>query len=146
MARMAHPEAMTPHKKGPTRTAPPMMPASWWTAPRIRNYLLFGATGFVYMIASFWILRLAWALGSNPEAWASALSELSSPVAIFFNALLLVSVIFVGVRAFWGMMPKMQPRGGPLPVLPAAAVRGAICGLWAVITIFMVVVLTGRVF
>ena len=146
MAGAAHPEAMAPRKKGPTRTAPPMMPSSWWSAPRIRIYLLFGATGLVYLLAGFLVLRLAWALGSNPMAWQSAFAGLSNPLYVVFHLILLVSVLGVGIRAFVRMMPKMQPRGGPLPVLPPAVVRGAIVGLWAGITLFMVLVLSGAIF
>ena len=50
MARPAHPRAMAPSRPGATRTAPPQMPASWWSAPRIRKYLLFDATGVVYLL------------------------------------------------------------------------------------------------
>ena len=100
MAGAAHPEAMAPPKKGRTRTAPPRMPASWWGAPRIRTYLLFGATGIVYLLAGTVVLRLVWALGKGPEAWDAALSSLSHPLYLVFHALTLVSLIFVGVRAF----------------------------------------------
>lgn len=145
MAGAAHPEAMTPRKKGPTRTAPPMMPGTWWSAPRIRVYLLFGATGFVYLLMGFLVLRLAWALGRGPVAWEAALSSLANPLYILFHLIVLVSLIGVGVRAFGKMMPKMQPRGGPLPVLPPGAVRGVIYGAWAVVTLFMVLVLSGGI-
>ena len=146
MAGAAHPEAMAPRQKGPTRTAPPQMPSTWWSAPRIRTYLLFGATGFAYLLMGLLVLRLAWALGKGPIAWQAALASLSNPIYIGFHALVLVSLIFVGARAFGKMMPKMQPRGGPLPVLPAGVVRGVIYGAWAAITVFMGVVLAGGIF
>jgi len=122
------------------------MPASWWSAPRIRTYLLFGATGFVYLLMGLLVLRLAWALGKGPVAWQAALASLSNPLYIAFHALTLVSLVLVGVRAFGKMMPKMQPRGGPLPVLPAGTVRGVIYGAWAVITVFMTLALSGVIF
>jgi fumarate reductase subunit C len=146
MAGAAHPEAMAPRKKGPTRTAPPQTPSSWWSAPRIRTYLLFGATGAFYLLMGFVVLRLAWALGKGPEVWRATLSSLSNPLYIGFHALVLVSVVFVGLRAFGKMMPKMQPRGGPLPVLPPATVRVVIYGAWAVVTAVMVLVLSGVIF
>jgi len=37
----------------------------------------------------------------------------------------------------------MQLRGGPLPVLPANAVRAVIFGAWGAITLFLVLVLSG---
>ncbi|MDG2335917.1 MAG: hypothetical protein P8Q97_17020 [Myxococcota bacterium] len=146
MAGAAHPEAMAPPKKGPTRTAPPQMPESWWGAPRIRTYLLFGATGIVYFLAGTVVLKLAWALGTGPEAWDRALGDLSHPLYLVFHALTLVSLIFVGVRAFGTMMPKMQPRNGPLPVLAAGTVKGLIFGAWAALTVLLGLILAGKIF
>ena len=146
MAGAAHPGAMAPHQKGKTRTAPPQMPASWWSAPRIRVYLAFGATGLVYLLSGLLVLRLAWALGRGEVAWQAALASLSNPLYIAFHLLVLVSLLFVGLRAFGKMMPKMQPRGGPLPMLPATAVRGALYVVWAALTLFMVLVLSGGIF
>jgi len=143
MAGAAHPEAMSPRRKGATRTAPPQMPASWWSAPRIRTYLLFGATGFVYLLMGLLVLRLVWALGKGPDAWEAALASLSNPLYVLFHLLVFVSLVFVGTRAFGKMMTKMQPRGGPLPVLPANAVRAVIFGAWGAITLFLVLVLSG---
>ena len=146
MAGTAHPEAMAPPQKGPTRTAPPQMPGTWWGAPRIRTYLLFGATGIVYFIAGTVFLHLVWQLGKGPEAWETALSSLSHPAYIAFNALTLVSVIFVGVRAFGGMMPKMQPRTGPIPVLPAGTVKALIYGVWSLMALVICLILAGVLF
>jgi len=146
MAGAAHPEAMSPRRKGSTRTAPPQMPRTWWSAPRIRTYLLFGATGFVYLVAGLLVLRLAWALGKSPMAWQDAMSTLSHPLYVIFHVVTLVSLIFVGMRAFGKMMPKMQPRGGPLPVLAPNAVRGLIYGIWAAITLVMTLILSGVIF
>ncbi len=146
MAGAAHPEAMAPPKKGATRTAPPRMPGSWWGAPRIRTYLLFGATGIIYLLAGTVVLRLVWALGNGPDAWDYALGSLSHPLYLIFHALTFVSLIFVGVRAFGTMMPKMQPRNGPFPPLPAAAVRGLIYSVWALLTLLLSLVLSGKIF
>lgn len=141
--RAAHPEAMAPPKKGVTRTAPPQMPSSWWGAPGIRAYLLFGATGFVYFLAGTLFLRLVWNLGDGPEAWAQGIQGLSNPLYIAFNALTLISVIFVGIRSFGGMMPKMQPRTGPIPVLSAVAVKTLIYSIWAAVTVVLSLILAG---
>ena len=146
MAGAAHPEAMAPHTKPKTRSAPPRMPASWWSAPRIRTYLLFGATGFSYLLMGLLVLRLAWALGRGEQAWQAALASLSHPLYIAFHALVLVSLLFVGLRAFGKMMPKMQPRGGPLPTLPAPAVRGVLYSVWAALTLFVSLALSGVLF
>ena len=146
MAGSAHPEAMAPPKKGPTRTAAPRMPGSWWGAPRIRTYLLFGATGAVYLLAGMVVLRLAWALGQGPEAWQEALASLSHPLYLAFHGLTLVSLVFVGIRAFGTMMPKMQPRSGPFPPLPASAVRALIYGAWVALAGLLALVLAGKIF
>ena len=67
MAGSAHPEAMAPPTPGRTRTAPPQMPSSWWSASRIRTYLLFDATGIIYYMIGFLVLRQVWALGNGAE-------------------------------------------------------------------------------
>ncbi len=125
MGKPAHPEAMAPPKKGATRTAPPQMPATWWSAPRIRNYLLFDATGLVYLLAGFLVLRMVSALGKGEQAWDAALASLSNPLYIAFHAITLVSLIFVAVR-FFGLFAKAQPRDMPVP--PGPVLVG---GLWA---------------
>jgi fumarate reductase subunit C len=146
MAGAAHPEAMAPAKKGLTRTAPPQTPSTWWGAPRIRIYLLFGSTGLVYMLAGGVVWHLAWALGKGPDAWENALRGLSNPLYIGFHLITLVSLLFVGVRAFGTMMPKMQPRGGPLPVLAPGVVRGVIYGAWLAISLVLSAILAGGIF
>jgi len=145
VAGAAHPEAMAPPKKGSTRTAPPRMPSSWWGAPRIRTYLLFGATGIIYFVMGTEVLHLVWALGEGPGAWGIALSSLSHPLYMIFHALTLVSLVFVGVRAFGTMMPKMQPRDLPFR-LSDGAVRGLIYSAWAGLTLLLSLVLAGKIF
>ena len=109
----------------------------------MRAYLLFGATGLVYFLSGTLFLRLAWALGKGPIAWQEAMATLSHPLYLAFNALTLISLIFVGVRAFGVMMPKMQPRNGPLPVLPPATVKGLIYLIWALLTVLTSLILSG---
>jgi fumarate reductase subunit C len=122
------------------------MPASWWGAPRIRTYLLFGATGAVYFLVGTVVLHLAWALGKGPEAWSIALSSLSHPLYLAFHALTLLSLLFVGIRAFGTMMPKMQPRGAAFSPLPAAVVRALFYSVWAVLTLVLSLILAGKIF
>src|SRR4030042_5226789 len=108
MARPADPQAMTPSKPGSTRTAPPMVPDDFWTQPRMLKYLLFDATGIVYLLVGFVALRVVWALGSGPDAWAELMRQLANPVYVAFHAVALVSVVFVAVR-FFSLFPKAQP-------------------------------------
>jgi fumarate reductase subunit C len=139
----AHPDAMAPPKKGATRTAPPQMPSTWWSAPRMRNYLLFDATGIIYFLIGGLVLRLIWALGKGPEAWNAALSSLSNPIYIAFHALTLVSVIFVAVR-FFSLFPKAQPPSiGPLKPPPAPVIKGMLYVVWIGLTVGMSLILAG---
>ncbi len=145
MSQPAHPEAMAPPKPGRTRAAPPEMPSSWWSAPRIRNYLLFDATGFIYLALGFLAIRLLWALGSGTETWEMALLGLKNPLYIAFHALSLVSVIFVGVR-FFSLFPKAQPRDTELPMPPGPVIKGMLYGIWIVVTLALSAILAGGIF
>ena len=141
----AHPHAMAPPKPGRTRTAPPQMPSSWWSAPRIRTYLLFDATGIIYFLAGFIALRMIWALGEGPESWNAAMATLRSPLYIVFHAVALLSVIFVAVR-FFRLFPKAQPRDTGLPMPPGGVIQAMLYGAWIVVTLGIGVVLAGGIF
>ncbi len=141
----AHPDAMHPPKPGRTRTAPPEMPSSWWGSKRIRNYLLFDATGVVYFLVGFVAIDLIWALGEGPERWAEKLATLSHPLYIAFHALALASVIFVAVR-FFSLFPKAQPRDTGLPMPPAGVIQAMLYVVWIGLTIALSVILAGGIF
>ncbi len=145
MSRAAHPEAMAPPKNGPTRTAPPQMPASWWSAPRIRKYLLFDATGAVYLVIGFLILEVVWTLGEGRDAFNTKIASFSHPLYIAFHALCLVSVIYVAVR-FFSLFPKAQPRhlGAPMP--PDGVIKGMLYMAWLGLTLVLSLVLAGVIF
>lgn len=146
MAGPAHPDAMAPSKPGPTRTAPPQMPASWWSHPRIRNYLLFDATGIVYLLLGGVALRVVWALGEGPAVWDATIASLSHPAYVAFHVLGLLSVLFVGVR-FFRFFPKAQPpRIGPLKPPPAGVIQGLLYLAWVGATLLFSAILAGVVF
>ncbi len=146
MAGAAHPHAMAPSKPGPTRTAPPQMPASWWSHPRIRTYLLFDATGIVYLLLGLVALRVVWALGAGPEVWDATIASLSSPLYIAFHVLGLVSVIFVGVR-FFRLFPKSQPpRIGPAKPPPQLVILAGLYAAWIGLTLVFAFILAGGIF
>ncbi len=107
MAGPANPHAMAPPTPGPTRTAPPQMPSSWWSAPRIRTYLLFDATGIVYLLAGFVALRLVWSLGQGEEAYQAVLAGYSNPLYIAFHALTLASLV-QGAQEFYRFTPTAK--------------------------------------
>ncbi|MCH7866761.1 MAG: hypothetical protein IH881_03630 [Myxococcales bacterium] len=145
MAGPAHPDAMGPPTPGRTRTAPPEMPTTWWTAPGIRTYLLFDATGFIYVLLGFLAIRLIWALGEGPEAWNAAIETLKHPLYIGFHVLALVSVIFVGVR-FFSLFPKAQPRDHGIPMPPDFVIKGLLYAVWIAVTVAFSAVLAGVIF
>jgi fumarate reductase subunit C len=136
---------MAPPKKGPTRTAPPQMPSTWWTAPRIRNYLLFDATGVIYILIGLLVLRAVWSLGAGADAWNLVITQYTHPLYIAFHALTLVSVIFVAVR-FFSLFPKAQPRNmGPTPP-PDAVIKGMLYVVWIGLTVVLSAILAGVIF
>ena len=146
MAGPAHPNAMSPAKPGPTRTAPPQTPDSWPSLSRMRVYTLFGWTGVLYLLVGFVALRLIWNLGEGPEAWDAALASLGHPLYIVFHLLCLVSVIFVGVR-FFRLFPKAQPaRIGPLKPPPRPVLHAMLYGLWIGVTVLFSAILAGVMF
>lgn len=146
MAGPAHPEAMAPSKPGKTRTAPPQMPASWWSHPRIRTYMLFDATGIIYLLLGLLVLRVVWALGSGPENWDATLASFASPLYLGFHVVGLVSVLFVGVR-FFRFFPKAQPpRIGPAKPPPQPVILALLYAAWIALTLLFAAILAGGVF
>ena len=143
MGAPANPGAMQPSRPGRTRTAPPLRPDGFPSAPRYRNYLLFDATGLTYLLVGLVTLRVAWALGSGPEAWQSLLAQLRHPLYLGFHVLVLLSAIFVGVR-FFRLFPKAQPpRIGPAKPPPAPVIQAMLYVTWIGLTLVLVLVLGG---
>jgi fumarate reductase subunit C len=137
---------MSPKKPGKTRTAPPQMPASWWSHPRIRTYLLFDATGIIYLLLGLVALRVVWALGAGPEIWDATMASLSSPLYIAFHVLGLASVIFVGVR-FFRFFPKSQPpKIGPAKPPPQPVILAGLYVAWIGVTLLFAAILAGGIF
>ncbi|MFP6654552.1 MAG: hypothetical protein VCB25_02920 [Myxococcota bacterium] len=137
---------MAPPKPGRTRTAPPQMPSTWWSAKRIRTYLLFDATGFIYFLLAFLAIGLINALGAGPDAWNVAMQRLEHPLYIAFHLVSLASVVFVGVR-FFRLFPKAQPPSiGPLKPPPGHVIQGMLYVVWIGITALMTAILAGVIF
>jgi len=119
------------------------MPSTWWSAPRIRNYLLFDATGIVYLLAGLVALRMFWALGEGPEAWTAAVEGLSNPLYIAFHALSLVAVVFVCVR-FFALFPKSQPKMiGPVKSPPPIVFLLGLYAGWIAVTVVLGLIIAG---
>jgi fumarate reductase subunit C len=122
------------------------MPSSWWSASRIRIYLLFDATGLIYYMIGFLVLRQIWALGNGPEAWNAAMEQLTSPLYIAFHVITLLSLVFVGVR-FFRLFPKAQPpRIGPAKPPPGGVIQAMLYLVWIGVTVLMVAILAGGIF
>ncbi len=143
MAGPAHPHAMAPPQPGRTRTAPPATPSSWWGSSRILTYLLFDATGIVYLLVGFVAIRLVRALGDGPAAWSQAMESLEHPLYILFHIVCLVSVVFVAVR-FFRLFPKAQPPN--LPVPPGPVIHATLYVVWIGISLIMTLILAGVLF
>jgi fumarate reductase subunit C len=137
---------MSPKKPGKTRTAAPMTPPGWYSRPRMRTYLLFDATGFVYLLLGFVALRLVWALGEGPERWQAVMAQLGSPLYIAFHLLGLVAVVFVAVR-FFRLFPKAQPRAlGEFGPPPESLIHAGLYGVWLAVTVLFALILSGGLF
>jgi fumarate reductase subunit C len=146
MFRPAHPQAMAPHRAGRTRTAPPALPRKFPLGGRYRAYTLFAWTGVLYLLLGFLALRVVWALGSGPEAFASVIASFASPAYVVFHLLALVGVVFVGVR-FFGLFPKAQPpRIGPARPPAAPVILVVLYGAWIGVTVVMAAILAGGLF
>ena len=143
MARMAHPQAMQPAKPPRTRTAPPKAPD--YLRPRMLSYLLFDATGLVYLLAGLVVLRGTFALAAGPEAWEAFVSDLHHPAYVAFHLLTFVSAVFVGVR-FFRLFPKAQPsRIGPLRPPPRPVIHAMLYAIWIAVTALVVAAMVGAI-
>lgn len=143
MTRPADPKAMTPSVPGSTRTAPPQVPDNFWSQSRMRTYLLFDATGIIYLLLGGIALRVAWALAAGPEAWNALLASFRHPLYLAFHGLALLSVLFVGVR-FFRLFPKAQPaRIGPMKPPPGPLLHVMLYAAWIGATLLILAVLAG---
>jgi fumarate reductase subunit C len=143
MSRPADPHAMQPRKPGSTRTAPPTVPNDFWTQPRMLVYLLFDATGIVYLLVGLVALRVAWALAGGATAWDELMRAFASPGYVIFHVLALISALFVGVR-FFRLFPKAQPaKLGPAKPPPGPVILVGLYGAWIGLTLALLVVLGG---
>lgn len=141
--RQSDPQAMTPRKPASTRAALPSVPATFWTQRRMLVYLLFDATGIVYLLVGFVALRIAWALAAGPEQWNAVLATFARPGYVVFHVIALVSALFVGVR-FFRLFPKAQPAHiGPMKPPPRPVLHAMLYAAWIGITVILLVVFGG---
>jgi fumarate reductase subunit C len=146
VARAVHSHAMTPSRAGRTRTAPPQAPSGWYAQPRMLRYLLFDATGIVYLLCGFGALRAVWLLGSGPTAWAAFQQEYARPGMIALHVVLLAAVIFVGVR-FFRLFPKSQPaKIGPAKPPPRPIIHAMLYAAWIAVSGGLALILAGGIF
>jgi fumarate reductase subunit C len=137
---------MTPSKPGRTRTAPPQMPAQFPTQGRYFTYTLFGATGLVYLLCGFGILRAVWMLGSGPTAWQALQRDYAQTPLIVLHAVFLAAVIFVGVR-FFSLFPKAQPaKIGPAKPPPRPILHAGLYAAWIAVSGGLALIMAGGIF
>ncbi len=144
--KASHPQAMAPKTPGKTRTAPPMQPGSWKTSTRMKQYARFGATGWIYLLASISAIQMVYALGSGPEAYAAMQAVFRNPLVVLFHTVSLFAVGYVLVR-FFGLFPKAQPaRIGPAKPPPEPVLAGMLYAAWIGITVVLSAILAGGIF
>ena len=143
MARPAHPHSMSPARPGRTRTAPPQVPDDFWTRPRMLTYLLFDATGIIYLLVGLVALRVAWALHDGPAAWDALMLDFASPAYLVFHLIAFLAALFVGVR-FFRLFPKAQPAHiGPAKPPPRPVLHAMLYAAWIGITVVLLAVVGG---
>jgi len=146
MARAAHPHAMSPSTPGRTRTAPPQMPAQFPTSGRYFTYMLFGCTGFLYLLCGFGALRAVWLLGSGQTAWEGLQRDYAQPPLIVLHVVCLAAVIFVGVR-FFSLFPKAQPaKIGPAKPPPRPIIHAMLYAAWIAVSGGLALIMAGGIF
>jgi fumarate reductase subunit C len=147
MSARARIDSMKPHSPGRTRTAPPEMPAQYWTRGRYLPYILFGSCGFLIYAVAFEVLHTVWILGNHdPAAWQAHLDSHRHPLYLLFHFVALVGLTWFGLR-FFGLFPKTQPpkiMGAPKP--PDLFFTLALNGAFVAATIAIVLVLGGAIF
>ncbi|MFQ5515357.1 MAG: hypothetical protein ACE5FG_13110 [Myxococcota bacterium] len=129
-----------------TRTAPALPPDGFWLEhPNYRRYVLFAASGLVLSAVCIEILTVLRALGAGAAAWQSCLELLASPPALLLNVLLLLGTVLYSIR--WLRVGTKIPlvRIGPLPAPPLAAIYVAHFAGLVVVSLLVVVVLSGAI-
>jgi fumarate reductase subunit C len=146
MSRAVHPHAMTPSRPARTRTAPPQAPSGWYAQPRMLRYLIFDATGIVYLLCGFGALRAVWMLGSGPTAWAAFQQQYAQTPFILLHVICLAAVIFVGVR-FFRLFPKAQPaKIGPAKPPPRPILHAGLYAAWIAVAGGLAFIMAGGIF
>jgi fumarate reductase subunit C len=146
VARAAHPQAMQASRPSSTRTAPPMMPPKFPMAGRYRSYILFGACSLAFVLASLTLLRMVWALGSGPDAWAGVLEDFRNPIYVLYHLVALLAFVYTGWRFFIVLFAKSQPpRVGPLRSPPRAAFPPMLVAAWVAASAAVILVAWGIV-
>jgi len=136
-------DAMKPSKPGPTRTAPPRAPDGFPRSGNYRGYIAFGFGGFFLMTVSLLVIRSVWALGNGEAAWNGVQGSFQNPIYVLYHALAFGWLTWFILRLF-RMFPATQPkRIGPFKRPPDAVLVAGLTGAFVVVTIALVVILSG---
>jgi fumarate reductase subunit C len=110
------------------------------------RYLLFDATGIVYLLCGFGALRAVWMLGSGPTAWTEFQQEYARMPLILLHVVLFAAVIFVGVR-FFRLFPKAQPaKIGPAKPPPRPILHAMLYAAWIAVAGGLALIMAGGIF
>lgn len=144
MPHASHPDAMQPARPGPTRTAPPLMPASYPLGGRYRGYIIFGGCSIFFVLQALLVLRAVNALAAGPQAWEAMLADFANPLYLAYHALALLAIVYTGYRFLLKLFGKAQPpRIGPLPRPPVEAFPPLLSLVWLGATALFLAVLLG---
>lgn len=144
MSRLSHPQAMQPHRRGRTRTAPPVMPDRFPAGGRYLSYMAFGGMSLFFLATSLLVLRAVYALQAGPEAWQAMLAGFANPIYVAFHVLALLAAVYTGWRFMIRLFGKAQPpKIGPLPRPPVAAFPPLLLAAWLGVTVVLGAVLWG---
>jgi fumarate reductase subunit C len=101
------------------------------------RYLRYMTREFSCLFIGAWTLMLVCALArlsEGPEAWASFLESLKSPLIIAFHVVALAFAVYHSITWF-NLTPKALPLQIGEQFVPDAAISGAHFGAWAVLSI-----------
>ena len=108
-------------------------------------YVLFAATGLVLTVASIELMCAIGALASGFTAWQGLLGVLRSPLVLLFNVAVLVGVLYFALRFLWVGVKIPSVQLGPIPAPPPPVILVAHFAGLLVVSLAVIVVLSGVV-
>ncbi|CAM2976928.1 fumarate reductase subunit FrdC [Vibrio rarus] len=114
------------------------MKRSWWqNHPFYRMYMLREATVIPLILFTLFITFGLGALVKGPDAWATWLAFMSSPIVVLINILALIGSLF-HAYTFFNMMPQVMPMRFKGKTLDKKAI---VLAQWAAVAFISLIVL-----